>query len=307
MKKVAVSLFLACILVFGVSASTPPMDTSATAISPNLTDAGDWSASSDTESTIDTSTGFVIMNPDSSVAEIKAHVKTAKSHDPIYPWVSIDAELDSGYNFVGVTAIRITYKADKPWYIAIYDPTLDPDNSGSYQAVMPAESVFTTHYYNVSDTSTKYDSSVTFSQPSWVETKYRSPINFSHINGFSFSPNDDAGDGVETTVEISDLRLFNYAGYATIPVRYFLKNSNNVLIGINLARSNVLSFSVPQNNTYTVSIYSPQGKLVARISKSCSKEVRNEIALKNYNLVPGLYMVKVSQTDYFATGKIMIK
>jgi hypothetical protein len=306
MKNFSVSVFLACIAVLSAHAVVPPSDTNVANISPNIVDQGDWSASQ-FRSTIDTATGFAILNADSSVQEIKAHVTTTKAADPIYPWVSIDCDLDSGKNFIGVTAVRITYKADKSWYLSLSDTTLDQDNSGSYQTALPAVTEFTTAYFNVFDTSTKYSATVTFTQPDWVTgDTFRSPINYQNINGISFSPNDDAGAGVESTIEISDLRLYHYAGYAN-PVRYFLKNQNRFSSPINLTRSNILKFSVPQNNTYNVSIYSPEGKLVAGMSKSCVKDAQNEIALKNFNFAPGMYLVRISQTDYSASGKIIIR
>jgi hypothetical protein len=308
MKKVSVVLFLAWIAVFSVNAAVPLVDTNAAALSPNLVDYGGWSASQ-FRSTIDTAGGFAILNPDSSVQEVKAHVTTTAANEAteIYPWVSIDCDLDSGKNFIGVTGIRITYKADKAWYMALYDSTLDPDNSGSYQTALPAAADFTTLYYNVLDTSTAYSKTVTFTQPDWVTgSAYRLPIHYDKINGFSFSPNDDAGTGVESTIELSDLRLYNYSGFP-ISVRHFPKSRNIVSGTIKLTPANMLRFSVPQTNTYTVSMYSPDGSLVAAVSKSCTNDGQNEIALKKYNLAPGLYVVNISQAHYSAIGKIVIK
>jgi Secretion system C-terminal sorting domain len=74
-----------------------------------------------------------------------------------------------------------------------------------------------------------------------------------------------------------------------------------------MARSNVLAFSVPQDNNYTVSIYSAQGKLSAATSKFCTKDGQNQIALKDFSLSPGLYLVKIAKADYSAMGKILVK
>jgi hypothetical protein len=307
MKNLIVSFFVTCVCVFSVHAIVPPSDTGAADLSVNIVDRGDWSASQ-YKSTIDTLPSLAIPNPDSSIAEIKAHVTTLKANEATsdYPWVSVDCDLDSGKNFVGVTAVRLTYKADKAWYMGLTDTMLDPNNAAPYQAVLPAATAATTVYFNVADTSTKYLSTVTFTQPDWVETGYRTPIDYTNINGFTFAPNDDAGLGVESTIEIFDLRLYHYSGYSS-SVRFNVKNQSHVSGSINLMKANVLSFSVPKTSTYAVSIYSPEGKLVAGMSKACSKDGRNEITLKNYSLAPGLYVARISQADYSAIGKIVIK
>jgi hypothetical protein len=306
MKKVAVFLFLACIGVFSVNAAAPPIDTSIAAISPNLCDWGGWSASQ-FRSTIDTTGGFLVMNPDSSVAEVKVHVTTTASTGNIYPWVSIDCDLDSGKNFSGVTAIRITYKADKQWYMGLTDTLLDPDNSGPYQAKIPAATSFVTAYFNIFDTATAYDANVTFTQADWISgATYRVPINYSEINALTFSPNDDAGSGVESTIEISDLRLYGYTGFAN-PVTHNFKSLTHASGAISLAQTGILKFSVPQNSTYMVSLFSPAGKLMMNVSKVCSKDNSNEISLKSLNLAPGIYIAKISQVDYSVIGKIIIK
>jgi len=305
MKKLIVSFCLTCVTVFSINAKVVPTDTAAPSV--NIVDQGDWSADG-YKATIDTGTALAILNADSSVAEIKAHVTTLKANETTgdYPWVSVDCDLDSGKNFVGVTAISVTYKSDLNWYMGLTDTLLNSDLSGPYQAVLPVAATFTTSYFSVLDTATKFDSSVTFSQPEWVDSAYRSPIDLQNINALTFSPNDDNGLGVESTIEIKEIRIYHYSGYSS-SVRFNAKNQSRVSGSINLMKSNVLTFSVPKTNTYAVSIYSPQGKLVAGMSKACSKDVRNEIALKNYNLAPGLYVAKVSQAEYSASGRIMIK
>jgi hypothetical protein len=305
-KNIFVSLLLAGAAAFSANAHIAPSvsDTDAAYMSPNIIDTGSWDMS-EYKSSIDTGTSLKIPNTNGSGKEIKANVSVLKDGTNDYPWVSLDCALDSAKNFVGVTTIRVTYKADQNWYLSLNDTTIDQDFAGTYQAMLWASTAFKTVYLNVLDTNSSMDSSFDFTQPTW-SAGYTTPINYVQINGLTFGPDDDEGLGVSSTIEISDIRIYHYAGYTT-SVKYTNKSLKHFFGTMNLVRSNVLAFSVPQDNNYTVSIYSAQGKLSAAMSKFCSKDGQNQIALKDLGLCPGLYLVKIAKADYSIMGKILVK
>jgi hypothetical protein len=299
MKKVSVFLFLACIAVFSVNAAAPPLDTNVAYISPNVVDEGGWYVTQ-LLSTIDT-TGGLILKDSTGVDIVKIKTVKQAAADPVYPYTSLECEFDTA-NFSGATALRITYKADQPWVVSLMDTTIDYENSGPYGQSIPVATDWTVIGLNMLDTTL-----TGFRQPSWINNgKNVTPINYSTMMGIAFDPYDPDDLGITASLAIKDLRIYHYNGFKS-PVKFAVSKSRHSRGSIRLSQSNVLKFAVPSTNVYSVSVYSPAGKLVLRLSKPCVKDAKNEVSLKNFNFVPGIYFARISLADYSAIGKIVIK
>jgi hypothetical protein len=303
MKKILMSLIFGLCAVFAVNAASV-LDT--TNASLNAVDEGWWDPLCDSLSSIDTTGGFFKKDGTDDIVVLKC-TKGAAIGDSIYPWVELDCELDSIPTLAGVTAIRVTYKADSAWYLILPDPTIDENNSAPYQALVPAATEWTTKYFNVLDTSFTYSTTATFTQPSWVTpSKYRSAIKYTNIKNLAFSPRDENDVGLTTTIQIKDVALFNYAGFKS-SVKFAIAKAVHHTGSIQLTRTNALKFEVPVSGNYTVSLFSPAGKRIAIAQRSFTTNGTNELSLKNYNIVPGLYLISVSSENYSATAKLLIR
>jgi len=254
----------------------------------NLITIAGWEADADTfGSTVDTGSALI------SNGVLKAgFIQVKQPNDTTWPWVSVTAFTDPAARFNNVKWLKVAYQCDKPVIISLQQPPLDEDGS-TYQIEVPASGVWKTALVKIAD----------FKQPGWVTTT--TPLNLSIIHDVMFAPAFDAALGGAATLQIKEVVLYGYE-QATPNETGFVKAAQaKPAIGRITPRE--ISFSVPREGTYTVSVYTVNGRLVFVPVNRCFRRGTHTVAWDGSALSSQVCVVKVQGKGSCAVKKALVR
>jgi len=247
--------------------------------SPNLVPITAWEQNSDA-----LGSSAVIDSSKKASGTISAVVTTVQdANDNSYS--SLAGYLDT--NLTGATMLHLTYTSDKAFWFS-----LDNNKDGFGKLISAGSNVSLDLELTAAN----------FKKPSWSSSNLA--FDLSVITGLIFDPvtdNDDLSTGdVSGTITITNLSIDGYIGNST-PIQ--LNRTMNIgKSAISMSSPRTLSLSIPRSGSYTVGIYSMNGRLRKEIS---SNFVAGIHTAELDGLSAGMYVVQMSG-PVSITDRIMI-
>lgn len=177
------------------------------------------------------------LNSDSLIS---AKLSLTKSDDAKkeWAWVKLIAELDNA--LTGVTAYRISYRADDSVNLVLDQENLSEAGTSYLKTLAPTGSSFKTVLLSEKD----------FKQPSWH--KESDPLDLSKVTNLSFAAIKEESN---LSLIIDTVLLYNYVGAAVVD-----PNVSEAQFYRASAQNGTLLLNVPQNGVYTISVHKVNGQ-----------------------------------------------
>ncbi len=243
----------------------------------------DWQPSYDEfGSTASVTTGDVVTGEFNQVAQ----------PDPnTWPWVSLLADITLiGDNLEGVTSVKVTYTCNVPVLVILPMPSLSGDGL-THRAQIPAASSFSTETLATGD----------FKQPVWVTDL--TDLDLSKVLGVEFVPVFPAATGGEATLALNEVILLGF----TTPIITDIDKTPSHGLSISSIAPDCITFTVPQNGYYTLSVYAVNGRMYAVSNKKLFLEGRNTVSWNSNGISTGLYVIELNSGKDRVVKKVVLR
>jgi len=210
-----------------------------------------------------------------------------------WPYASMNVWFETG-TLKNDFLITLTYTSDRDMNIVLDDGSTTGDN---FRHVLTSGT-------NVTVTLSGKD----FSQPSWATARN---LNLSNVKGLYFEVNTEQGYGVTLNAKITKLTV-GTGGAPWVPTeptdpsslsqQNLSRTSAFAITGISAGR---LNLSVPSAGSYTVAIYSVDGRILARTRANLTQGV-NALPIAQ-NLSRGVVIVRVQGANNQLVRKISVQ
>ncbi|MDG5813666.1 polysaccharide deacetylase family protein [Chitinispirillales bacterium ANBcel5] len=255
----------------------------------NLITRADWQVSSD-------ECGSVVDSEEPIVTDLIAGVNyTLADHPPeeCERWVDLGAYFED--YFEGLSKIVITYKSTSDIHLWLNQDNLFATRH-SYKTQLNASQDWITDTIFVMDGR--------FSQPQTIETP--SPFDLSSIQSISFSPVIDSDTELEGSIEIRELIFYGVEW--DIPTFATNTNKSRRVTPLRLnATSRALQVSVPQEGTYSISIYSLDGRRLLNYDNMKLKTGLNNLNWNRFTPGSRMFIVSVRGEGVNAVRRLVLK
>ncbi|KMQ52097.1 M6 family metalloprotease domain-containing protein [Chitinispirillum alkaliphilum] len=262
-------------------------DVDTTGASDNLVGLISWTTvADDLGSSADTGSSMVIEDV------VKADLnRIEQPSENQWPWINITGTLNN-QSLTDITAMRITYRSTEPLKVHLAMSELASEGLTHYHSIEATGNEWNTVYLDPSR----------FRQPDRVEDK--EDLDLSSVFSILFEiDSDDYSNDVSSTIEISDLVLFNFDYVGTIA-----STQNRGLIQITeprLTRSAV-SFTVAEGHS-SITLYSLDGRNLATLHNGYLNAGTHTLRLNGGNLSAGIYLVKINTGDKVTVYRQMVR
>ncbi|KMQ52768.1 polysaccharide deacetylase [Chitinispirillum alkaliphilum] len=205
----------------------------------------------------------------------------------------VDANIDFLESATGLEGIKIVYRSDSPVRIRFKQDGLS-DNHAFITEFPSSPNSFTTQTVRLDV--------ITVSQLPNSETATFDP---SKVNGIAITPVllDAPGNGI---TEIEELVFFGTGplvggDVSTTATAYRFNNNQLAVKGL---KRGVLSFSVPENGTYTISVYNVNGRLLTQRSNVSLKAGIQNLTIPEAT-GSGVRIVRIAGNDHVITSQLI--
>lgn len=198
---------------------------------------------------------------------VTATFKIGKMDDAkkIYPWANVTAMLGSPLE--GVTAVKISYKADKKVSLTL-DQEVLMDKGTSYMKELPATDG------EWSDVTVKIED---FKQPGWLNSDDATELDLGKVKSLSIAPVDYA---CSANLEVAELKLSDYSGEYVGNIVAKTLHSMEAPIAIAGMTGGLLQLHIAERGAYKVSLYTVSGRVLKSESLSLTRGL-NQFDLGN--------------------------
>lgn len=262
-------------------------------ISENLLNFADWyvifdeehSGNHESGATLDTSklSSDAIIGADLTVGET--------DNDKIWPW----AKLVSGAtnDLEGVTAIKLSYKSDKPFFIGLDDTLLSKDGV-EYVYEIPATSSFKELTISIDQ----------FAQPNWAaDVNKTADLVLKNVRALTFSPKDAYGAAARIDIENLQLYDFKGKGVAVSASKALLVKDG---IALQAITSKKVTLVVPEADKYNVALYSLKGQQLHKVGAELQAGIAS-VPLGVTNLGTGVLLLTVEGAGRIYTQRVVLR
>ena len=167
------------------------------------------------------------------------------------------------------------------------------DEGTSYQIQVPASGSWKTELLKVAN----------FKQPSWVTSP--TPLDLTKIHDVMFTPTIDAVAGGSATLEINNCILYGYDDGSPIVNGFGKKYAAG--LAINRVTPQSITVSIPDNGTYTLSIFTINGKKIRTIGNRYFTRGAHSLAWNGSALGSQVYLIVLQGNNSKVVKKTIIQ